>query len=211
MKNALVVPLYLLAAAFLSAADAPSHDDRPLSKSYILVDAFGFLGDGPSVEYGIALSPSTQIGLNVRLEGFGLIHQAVSTQGFTNTGDPLSFGVEAAYYILLPSRGMNRFFLEAFVGYGWGGTSGGIGIDAWKNNYSGIEAGVGGGYRWRFPAGFYLEAGAAAEVWYGLNDSWYYTNDPATVYKNEPAIDFGPLFLFRFGWELGDAFAPAGS
>jgi small nuclear ribonucleoprotein (snRNP)-like protein len=178
---------------------AASVPDVPLKPMYFLFDPLGFLQAGPVLEFGFRVAPETLLGAAVRLEGLGLLIRALNA----NTVSPLGMGVEVTFYQLLPGGGMNRWYLQALGGFGWGSTSGGSGAFAWQGNNTHLEIAVGGGYRWRFASRFFLDAGVVAGAAVGLTDTWYYLNSPSSINTNVPDTTFFGALQLHIGWELG--------
>lgn len=175
--------------------------DVPLRPMYFQFDPLGFLQLGASAEFGFRVAPSTLVGLAVRFEGLGLLYQVINN-GFENSVSPLSMAVEAVGYQLFNATGMNRWYLQGVVGYGWGTQSGTGSSGDWQERNSHLEFAVGGGYRWRFSSGFHLDAGGVAGVAPNLTDSWYYTSAPSVVYENPLRITFFGMLQLHVGWEI---------
>ncbi len=183
-------------------AAAPTAKDRPVSAFALLFDPLGFLQMGPVVELEIRVLPSTLFALTARVEGMGLVYQAIASEGFANTVSPMSMAAGLTLYQLFPGGGMNRVYVVGFAGYGWGSSTGGSGSYAWTSNWGQIEAGGGAGYRWRFESGFFLDLGAVAGLGSNPGTKWYYDDDPTTKFTNAAMVTFIGMLQLHIGWEL---------
>jgi small nuclear ribonucleoprotein (snRNP)-like protein len=183
-------------------AEAPQEGDRPVAFLNLLLDPLGFLQMGPVAEVEFRILPSTLLAATVRFEGLGLVYQAVASEGFENTVSPTSIAIGVTVYQLIPARGANRIYIAGFVGYGWGSSEGGSGSYAWSSTWGQIEVGGGGGYRWRFPSGFFLDVGAVAGVGYNPGTKWSYDDAPHTYFTNDPMATFIGMLQLHVGWEL---------
>ena len=143
------------------------------------------------------------VGVALRFEGLGLLYQDIATSGFQNNASLLSMGIEAMIYQLFPVGNRNRWYLQGMVGYGWGSTSGtNYYYGNWQGTNSHLEVAAGGGFRWRFSSGFFVDVGAVGGIGIGQTDSWYYTSSPATIYQNVLKDEIIGALQLHFGWEF---------
>lgn len=177
--------------------------DVPLRLMYFQFDPLGFLQIGPSVELGFRVTPSTLVGLAVRFEGLGLLYQDIATSGFQWNASLLNMAVEGMVYQLFSASGMNRWYLQGMFGFAWGSTSG---VDYYNGDWQGkdahLEIAVGGGYRWRFSSGFFVDVGGLAGVGPQLTNTKYYTSNPSTIINNGLNTYFVGMLQVHLGWEF---------
>ena len=182
---------------------APSQvADVPLRQMYFQFDPLGFLQIGPSAEIGYRVTPSTLVSLAVRFEGLGLLYQDIATSGFQWNASLTNMAVEGMVYQLFSAFGMNRWYLQGMFGIAWGSTNGVDFGGNWQGNEYHLEIAVGGGYRWRFISGFFVDLGALAGVGPQLSNTKYYTSNPSTIINNGLNVYIVGMLQVHLGWEF---------
>ena len=191
-----------------TAGEAPAQEtktgqavaaDAPLKSAYFLADPLGFLQAGPTIELGFRVAPNTLFGIAGRFEGLGVLAQVLGSFELS----PTTVAVEAMLYQLFPTIGRDRWYVMAAVGYTFGASAGDVGTSfEWKSNWSNVEVGAGGGYRWRFPGDFFLDVGALAGAAIGLGGKWYYLSSPSTTYTSSALTTIIGMLQLHLGWEL---------
>jgi small nuclear ribonucleoprotein (snRNP)-like protein len=190
-------------ASETTAGAAPSQvADVPLRQMYFQFDPLGFLQIGPSAEIGYRVTPSTLVGLAVRFEGLGLLYQDIATSGFQWNASLTNMAVEGMVYQLFSAFGINRWYLQGMFGIAWGSTNGVDFGGNWQGNEYHLEIAVGGGYRWRFISGFFVDLGALAGVGPQLSNTKYYTSNPSTIINNGLNVYIVGMLQVHLGWEF---------
>lgn len=198
MKKLILGLFCIFVVPALHAEVSETEADIPIRSIYVQCDPLGFLQVGPSLELGFRVTPSTLLALSVRFEGLGLLYQAIAPNSSL-----LSMAIEGMIYQLFPGGGKNRWYLQGMFGYGWASTSNpNSEFGNWQGTNSHLEIAAGGGYRWRFISGFFIDVGALVGMSIGLTDSGYYTSDPSTIIQNTPANYVIGALQLHLGWEF---------
>jgi hypothetical protein len=146
--------------------------DRPLGSQYFLFDPLGFLLMGPSVEYGFKILPSVTLGVNITDMGLSLVVKEIATGLGPASFSPASLFLGLTSNQFFASKGPNHWYLEELVSCG----------ALFENNKSYqspvLFSLVGGGYRWRFPSGFFIDAAVLVGIGAPVSsNSWYTFTD----------------------------------
>lgn len=152
-----------------------------VGKRYFMIDPFGFLLFGPTVDMGIRLGRFTTAGLNVRFTGLGFIGRRVMNidAKMNNIAPGLRvdhlFGRKSSrskFYVSTSLQMQFLFFEDNSP-------------PASEGNEGMLVAMAGFGHRWRFRNGMFINLGAFFGFGWELWDNYWYKSDPSDVDKGK--------------------------
>ena len=186
----------LFASAVASAqpkGNTTATQDLLLAPVDLSLDPVGCLLFGPSAEFGVRIAPRITLGVDVWIQGLGLLFSDIVDNHQSSPFDVASAGITSRQF--LPSKGHNHWYLSESAGL--------VSIKTNDTNNNGTSSTghvialmplVGGGYEWRFPSGMFLGIGAMVGPVIPLYQSG--GGGPQSV------IPFGDV-QFLIGWEFG--------
>lgn len=150
-----------------------------VGKRYLLIETFGFLLFGPSVDVGIRLGRFTTAGLNVRFAGLGFVGRRVMNIDAKMKNLSTGFRVD---HLFGRKSSRSKFYVSSSVQIQFlffEDTS----PPASEGNDGMLIAMAGFGHRWRFRNGMFINLGAFFGFGWELWDNYWYKSDPSDVDK----------------------------
>jgi hypothetical protein len=192
----------ILSVPSMMCAQMTQQNETP-GKTAILFNPLGVLQFGPIFQGEFAIAPNLYLTTHVRFAAFGVVYQAIESDGFE---DDVSFGSMAVgggmKFLMKTPYSPNCFYIGGFAEYGWGATENTEVSRPWKGNDAYFSFISNFGYRWRFPSKFFLNIGVIAGLAPVLKDEWYYVDDPSTIIETDEALWYVAMLELSMGWEF---------
>jgi len=212
-KTSTIQKLMLICLLLLSSITvvfaAPAGDSNAMGTGEVVFHPLGFLQFGPMVDIGPRIGPSTFLDAHFRWSYAGLLYQVIETDGFTNEANPNGFGVglKLTHFIAGPGSPHGMYFGGLFE-YTWGGskyTDDEYPKNNWERKWKGYDIMANIGYRWRFPSGFFMQAGGFAGFHNQYKAEWQYTDRPSDKRTREDpeGVRLIAMLEFSIGTEFG--------
>jgi hypothetical protein len=188
---------------------APAGQSSEMGSGELVFDPLGFFQFGPMVDIGPRIGPSTFLDAHFRWSYAGLLYQVIETDGFESEANPNGFGVGLKLtHFFITSGSPHGMYIGGLFEYTWGGskyTDDSYPRDNWERKWKGYDIMANIGYRWRFPSGFFMQAGAFAGFHNQYKAEWHYTDRSTDkkTYEDPDGVMLIAMLEFSIGTEFG--------
>jgi hypothetical protein len=198
----------IMLALLTTGIAAPAGRSNDMGSGEVVFHPLGFLQFGPMVDIGPRIGPSTFLDAHFRWSYAGLLYQVVETDGFENEASPNGFGVGLKLTHFVAGSGSSHgMYIGGLFEYTWGGskyTDDEYPTNSWARKWKGYDIMFNIGYRWRFPSGFFMQAGAFAGFHNQYKAEWQYTDSSDKRTREDPeGVRLIAMLEFSIGTEFG--------